>query len=346
MNNRGAALITVLVAMMIMSIVLLEFQYSAMVERKLAYNELNQIQAYYLAKSGIRIGLLRLSVYGRALANPNIKQMFGGQSLPVNYFDMIWNLPLPPFPPARMKNLAASMADKEADAKILKQTRVTDGNSSHVISSEGSKINLNYFTQIPAQYQNQRLDLNCRNPDALYKYNACLLINLMENFLRESEDPVQEYGNLRPEEIVYNIMDWVTPGMTSFAGGNKDNYYQQLKPPYKAKRNRFYTLEELRLVKGIDEHLFSKLRPYITVYSEDGKININTATSQMIRAFYPDFTENDITKILEKRKELNGWPSESTFIDFITNTLGRNGFKTSFDPNNSPFTTAFLALSE
>ena len=45
--------------MMIITIMLFEFQYSAMVERKLAYNELNQLQALYLAKAGARIGLLR-----------------------------------------------------------------------------------------------------------------------------------------------------------------------------------------------------------------------------------------------------------------------------------------------
>src|SRR5688572_27727990 len=84
--------------MMIMSIMIFEFQYSAMIERKLAYNEINQQQAYYLAKSGVRIGLLRIALYGRARRSPAIKNVAGGIDI-TPYLEMIWNLPLPPFPP-------------------------------------------------------------------------------------------------------------------------------------------------------------------------------------------------------------------------------------------------------
>ena len=57
---------------MIITILLFEFQYAAMVECKLAYNDLNQTQAYYLAKSGARMGLLRIALYARLKTNPQL----------------------------------------------------------------------------------------------------------------------------------------------------------------------------------------------------------------------------------------------------------------------------------
>jgi len=65
----------VLIAMMIISIVLFEFQYASMIERKLSYNDLNQLQAYYLAKSGVKIGLFRLAIFNKVKKDPGLAGM-------------------------------------------------------------------------------------------------------------------------------------------------------------------------------------------------------------------------------------------------------------------------------
>jgi type II secretory pathway component PulK len=337
-KERGAALITVLVALMIISIVLLEFQYQSMVERKLAYNDLNQLQAYYLAKSGIHIGLLRIVLFGRARRDPNLSKSFGGADVgPI--LDMIWNLPLPSFPPDAAKLGDLLKEDRDAAQKILKETKITDGKFSHVITSESSKINLNYL-MVPSNLAGQRITFD---PPAtsLFQNVGLMLINLMQNFLQASDDPFNEYGNLKPDEIVYNLMDWINPGANSFAGGAKDTFYQTQNPPYTAKRARFYSIEELKMVKGIDEHLYNKLKPFVTVYSYEGKVNLNTAGPDLYRALYRDFTEDDVKKIIEERDKRGGWTSESSFVEYLKTTLNRSGFTTVYpDPAQYPFTIA------
>ncbi len=337
MDSSGAALLTVLVAMMIISIMLFEFQYAAMVERKLAYNDLNQLQAYYLAKSGVRIGLLRITLFGKAKRSPEIKNL--AKNFPLDpYLDSIWNLPLPAFPPTGETVKKLEGTDKDSAEKALKVTKVTDGQSTHVITTEASKINLN-FLEVPAAQRGRRFSFSDQ-PKTLYEYVGKLLINLMDNFLKESDNPNEEYPNLKPEEVVLNIMDWISPGSDRVNGGSKDSYYEQQDPPYKAKRGRFYTLDELRLVQGIDEHLFSKMKPYLTVFSYDGKININTATSTVLRALYLDFTDDDIKRIQEEKERLGGsWANEKQFVDFVTGPLNRNGFKNLYDNEKEyPFT--------
>lgn len=337
-GQRGAALLTVLVAMMIISIMLFEFQYASMVERKLAYNELNQLQAYYLAKSGIRIGLLRVALFGRSKNSPQIKQLTKNVPNMDSYLDAIWSLPLPAFPPSRASLSEMTATDKAEAEQTLKETKVTDGQSSHVITTEGSKINLN-FLEAPPNTQRNRLNLRDK-PQALHEYVAQQLINLIDGFLKESENPFEEYGNLKPEEVVMNIMDWVSPGQESFLGGNKDSFYSSLVPPYTAKGARFYTVEELKLVRGIDSHLFTKLKPHVTVYSYEGKININSSSDRVIKSLYADFTDDDITRLNEEKERIGGaWASESQFVDTIAGTLNRPGFKTLYsDPKQYPFT--------
>jgi len=337
--EKGAALLTVLIAMMIISILLFEFQYSAMVERKLAYNELNQLQAYYLAKSGIRIGLLRVALYGRAKKSPDIKNL--AKNFPIDsYLDSIWNLPLPAFPPTATEAKQLEGEDKMAAEKAAKTTKVTDGQSTHVITSEASKININ-FLEVPQAQRGQRINFNDQ-PKTLYEHVGKLLINLMEGFLKESENPNEEYGNLRPEEIVLNIMDWISPGLDRVSGGAKDSFYEGQDPPYKAKKGRFYTLEELRMVQGIDDHLFAKLKPHLTVFSYEGKINLNSASQTVLRSLYRDFTDDDMKRIQEEKDRIGGaWTTEKQFVDYIAGPLNRPGFKTLYDNEKEyPFTVS------
>ncbi len=318
---------------MIIAIVLLEFQYQSFVERKLAYNDLNQLQAYYLAKSGARIGLLRVALFARAKKTVTDKSI-------QPFLDMVWSLPLPAFPPDANKLGKLLKDDKDAAQKVLKETNITEGKFTHVISSESSKINLNYLV-VPSAKREERITFQ---PPAteLYQNVALTLITLMQNFLRDSDDPYNEFPNLNPEEVVFNIMDWINPGQQSFAGGNKDAFYQQQVPPYLAKRNRLYSVEELRMVKGIDDHLYNKLKPYVTVYSFDGKININNATTEVLRALYKDFTDDDIKRLGEEKSRIGGsWANEGQFVTFITQTLGRSGFQTQYPTAGSyPFTVA------
>lgn len=338
-RQSGAALLTVLIAMMLMSLMLFEFQYQAMVERRLAYNELAQLQAYYLAKSGARIGLLRVALFGRAMKSPQFKSLPGGAAAVRPYLEMIWNLPLPPFPPVVSQKEKMLKADRDNVDKVMKQTKVKEGEATHVITSEGGKINLNSLV-VPEQHRNERTNFTGQMRGA-FDYTARLLFNYLENLIRESENPAQEYGNFRPEELVYNIMDWVTPGDYAYGGGNKDQFYDQQDPPYKAKRNRFYTVEELRLVKGMDDFLFDKLRGKVTVYAYDGKINLNSADRVVMKALYPDFTEDDLKRLFEFKDQNNGWVSESQFVDYVSNQLGRSGFKQLYsDPKDYPFTVS------
>jgi type II secretory pathway component PulK len=339
-SNKGVALLTVLVSILIMSLLTIEFQYSVAIERKLAYSDLNQLQAHYLAKSGARFALLRVALFARANKSASTPQnpLAGAKQ----YLSYIWNLPIPAFPPTAAGIKKLDKADKDAAEKALEETKISVGQFAQTITNESAKINLNFLV-VPQNLLNTlpgNLSLTSGSPTAhLVEYVARQLYNAITAIIKRSDNPNEEFGNIRPEEVVLDIMDWVNPSSANFSGGNRDSFYEQQKPPYKTKRGPFFTVEELKMVKSVEENLYNKLKPLVTVYSDQGKINLNDATNDVLRAIYPDFTDDDLNKIQEEKNKNKAWASEAAFVTFVTQTLGRTGFAQLYpDDKNYPFT--------
>lgn len=307
-NKKGAALLTVLVALLLISLMTLELQYTSLVERKLAYNDLNQLQAHYLAKSGVHLGLLRLILYGKARNDDGLKACS-------RFFNLAWSLPFPPFPPDAESLSKLNLQEKSEQEEAIKDTRISQGQFSYSISSESSKLNLNLLS---GEGLTGTPDFR-KIPENLVEYIGFNLLHRIEQILKESDTPDEDYGVFRPESVVYNIMDWITPSNTSFGASDKDAWYEQQNPPYKAKRARFFTLDELKLVKDVSPPLFYKLKPMLTVFSENGRIDLDAATKNGdLKYIFPDLNERDIQAIRTRFHDLGDtWGKVSSFRDFL-----------------------------
>ena len=99
------------------------------------------------------------------------------------------------------------------------------------------------------------------------------------------------------EDVAASIINW--RGKVRIPNGAWDDNYESLTPPYKCKHADFNVIEELMLVKGMTPELFESIKDYITVYGEDGKININTATRKVMLAC--GLSENLVTSIMNVR---------------------------------------------
>ncbi len=75
------------------------------------------------------------------------------------------------------------------------------------------------------------------------------------------------------EELVHNICAW--------RGDNIENTPDYSDKGYANKSERFTSLEELMLVKGINQELYNLLKDSITIFGS-GKLNINTAPAETL----------------------------------------------------------------
>lgn len=86
-----------------------------------------------------------------------------------------------------------------------------------------------------------------------------------------------------PPDLLDALADWIDVNNEPRPGGAESSWYNTLKPPYAAKNGTLDTLEELALVKGFDAGTMNRIRPFVTIYT-DNTININTAAPEMLAA--------------------------------------------------------------
>jgi len=147
-------------------------------------------------------------------------------------------------------------------------------------------------------------------------------ILLMEQFQIENETEVRE--------IIDAIVDWIDEDDKESDYGAESSYYQSLDRPYSAKNGPVYNLEELLLIRGITPELFygtnetKGLRDLLTVYGDDGIININTADPILVQAMNPLITDSLVKEFDEYRQDTDnssnlndtgwyttiGWPGD------------------------------------
>lgn len=105
---------------------------------------------------------------------------------------------------------------------------------------------------------------------------------------------------VQAQELAASIIDW-RDGDSELSiplGSAEDSYYRYLRYPYEAKDAEFQTLQEILLVKGMDNNIFEKIKDYITIYG-NGRININTTSKEVLLAL--GLNEGIVDKILSFR---------------------------------------------
>jgi len=71
--------------------------------------------------------------------------------------------------------------------------------------------------------------------------------------------------------------------------GAEDLDYENLDLPYRTAKKILVSVSELRLVRGVSQVIWEKLRPYITALPAVGtKININTASAPVLKSLFPE----------------------------------------------------------
>ena len=73
------------------------------------------------------------------------------------------------------------------------------------------------------------------------------------------------------------IVDWLDRDEIEEPSGAESAYYERLDRPYRCRNGRMDTLAELHLVKGITDEVYRAISAYLTIYTSDESINVNTA---------------------------------------------------------------------
>ncbi len=131
--------------------------------------------------------------------------------------------------------------------------------------------------------------------------------------------------------LIPGIVQWITPNQQNAMGGGGADYYLGLRPPYQPRGGPMPTIADLQLVKGINEPVFNRLRPFLTVMPEN-QTNINTVSPQVLASLEPELMEDQkiVEEIIMARQVrpfakitdlVNDIPAVATFAPRLTQVL-------------------------
>lgn len=297
-NNRGVALLIAMFSMMLMLFIAVEVSYDANVEYIVASQQVNKLKAYYAAKAGMELSLLRINLYKQAVVG------LGDKLGPAkNMLDMIWSFPL--MWPLVLPD-GISRVEKEQISKIQKES-LMDVSYQTQISPESGKIDLN--------------DLG--SPiKGIREYTTKQLLKIFDSEVRNNQSFSSSYGGFKFEEVINNIGDWVDEDNDSRNGGDEKSYYRDYEedvlhflPP----NTTFKTLEELHMVAGMKDDFYKLLAPRVTLYGVKG-VNVNFAPKELLESLDASMTKEVVDAVLRRRnnpKEGGPFSSAEDFLNFV-----------------------------
>ncbi|MBF0558439.1 MAG: general secretion pathway protein GspK [Nitrospirae bacterium] len=97
------------------------------------------------------------------------------------------------------------------------------------------------------------------------------------------------FRNASPAEdnsaiIIDSYLDWISTGSQVRINGAKAAYYKAQGKPYTARNRPMQYKEELSFVRGMDQELYKKISPYVTLLPNSG-FNPNTACDAVLSAY-------------------------------------------------------------
>ena len=319
-QNRGVALILVLVTIAILTSIGVDFSYSSRVSLKLAENLRDETRAEYLARSAVNLSRLLLhfqkqvdqlggqigamlgGAAGGAPARPTAPipgGLAGQQGAPPasnNLGIRLWQvLPIDSnafgaLLSGNIAGLEAAKADAAANAppRTREPRPVThafgafDGSFHARIADENSRINV------------QALDNVGNAPLAVLTQLRAMTADPKYDFIFDEEDANRD--RVRRDDVILAMKDWIDIDETAtaldpgnpqrpFVNGFSDENaaYSRYDPRYQAKNGRFDSLEELFMVRGVNDRYMAAFGDRLTIWPDiNSKLNINTDDPQQM----------------------------------------------------------------
>lgn len=294
-----------MVAMTLMTFIAMEVSYDTSVDYIVAAQQVNRVRAYYAAKSGIEISLLRIMLYKQVMAQ-------FGSSLGSNasMLDPIWSFPFMWPPTAAMAGAKMDEVDKDMMKEAVDDSLMKNVTYTTTIGPESGKIDINALGS---------------NVTALREAIKQQVMNIFDAEVKNNEAFGHKYAGYNFLELVNNISDYIDDDTQSQNGGDESNYYRDIDekdiqmPPNRPLR----TLDELHQVAGMNDDFYKLLAPRVTVFGAMG-INVNYCSKDLIMGLDPNMSADAASemadKVIARRTDIKlGGPfkDDNDFFGFI-----------------------------
>jgi general secretion pathway protein K len=298
-NQRGVALLMALFATSLMMILAVELTYDTNVDYQIASQQLNRLKAYYAARAGMEMGLLRIKIFQQIGGAVRKLDKQTRSAIPMGMVDSIWQMPFVWPPPV---GEALSTVDRDNIEK----------------STTESLMEAQYAIQIKAL--SGKIDLNDLGSPSSYLRNSTRLqlLAALQARVESDEELSRQYRGFRFEEIINNITDWVDEDQASLNGGDERNHYQNVPsgvrflPP----NQPFRHISELHMVPKMTDQLFDLITEMADIHGIKG-INVNYCNQNQLLDLHPRMTPEIATEIIKRRENPGPFVDQEDFLTFM-----------------------------
>ncbi len=315
-NDRGIAIITAIMALAFLVYLATQVTYDATVEYAINSQDVKRLKAYYAARAGLDMSLVRIKTYQQVASKL-------GKNLPsFPMVNMIWQYPIQW--PLALPDTNLSLTDKQ-NIQESGEESFFDASFTTQISDEGSKLDLNDLVS-PSKVLREGVRRQ--------------LLNTFTQQIENDEKFANKYRNFRFEELINQITDFMSDKRASLNGGDKAAAYSQSDYQGYPPNRGFRTVGELRILPLMDEQLFQLLENRVTTFGLKG-INPNTATKEVLMSLDPAITAEIADKLIARRQNENeGGPFKSA--DEFWGAVQSLGARITVDPKEVPIITETL----
>lgn len=105
-----------------------------------------------------------------------------------------------------------------------------------------------------------------------------------------------------PESLADAVLDWIdTDDEVTAPHGAEDAYYASREPPYRTANREVAEVGELLLVKGFTADRLRRLAPYLTALPGTTRVNVNSASAELLAALLPGISAGTAKSIAAAR---------------------------------------------
>ena len=105
-----------------------------------------------------------------------------------------------------------------------------------------------------------------------------------------------------PDDLAGALADWLDQDEEpQLPGGAEDAYYLALQPAYRTANRPLTDITELALVRGFDDGVRARLRPYVTALPRHTAVNVNTAAPEVLAAIIDGLDLDDARGLVVTR---------------------------------------------
>jgi len=106
----------------------------------------------------------------------------------------------------------------------------------------------------------------------------------------------------KQQEIVSAILDWRDQDDLVHTNGAEKQQYEDAGLSYQPANKDFQLIDELQMVLGMTKELYQQIKPLVTVYSKQAKVNLKNASKEVIQAI-GKLDQATMDQYLQERKD-------------------------------------------